>query len=306
MDSLKPPKTFQEQLALLETRDMVVDDQEKALRALQQLNYYRLTGYAYQYKRSKGERYKAGTTFEHILQLYSFDQELRRVLYKYLEIIEIYARTQIAYHFAHLYGGDGHYDGNNFEVENYHHEFLATLSDQMEKNKDSAFVAHHNQKYGGSMPVWVAVEVLSFSALSKFFSNIKKEGKDRIANQMGFDAAYLTNWLHCFSVLRNTCAHYGRIYNNIMKPSIRLGPKTLRSYPNIANDSIFAYIIAMLRFLPCGKDEFANDLVDVVEKRGNSLDMGLLGFPKDWKELLFDKELLNPITKKPASNKMRT
>lgn len=299
MNELKPPKTFQEQLALLETRDMVVDDSEKALRALQQMNYYRLTGYAYQYKHAKGERYQAGTTFEQVIQLYSFDQEFRRILYKYLELIEIYARTQVAYHFSHLYGSAGHYDNHNFEKKEYHEKFLISLSDQMGKNKDSAFVAHHIRKYGGSMPVWVAVEILSFSSLSKFFSNVKKEGKEYIAAQIGFDAYYLTNWLHCFSVLRNTCAHYGRIYNNLMRPSIKLGGKTLRSYPQIKNDSIFAYMVAMLRFLPCKKDEFVNDVVDVVEKWSASLDLGLLGFPQNWKELLFDKELIDPITKKP-------
>ncbi|MEG2687281.1 MAG: hypothetical protein RR954_09240 [Christensenellaceae bacterium] len=53
MKELKTAKTFDEQLAILESRDMVIDDADAALRALKSMNYYRLTGYAYQFKHGK-------------------------------------------------------------------------------------------------------------------------------------------------------------------------------------------------------------------------------------------------------------
>lgn len=45
MHFTKPPKTFQEQLDLLETRGMVIADHENAIHYLKHLNYYRLRGY---------------------------------------------------------------------------------------------------------------------------------------------------------------------------------------------------------------------------------------------------------------------
>lgn len=300
MKELKTAKTFDEQLAILESRDMVIDDADAALRALKSMNYYRLTGYAYQFKHGKNERYKAGTSFETVLALYRFDKELRRVLQTYLEDIEIFARTQIAYYFGHVYGSGGHYDPQFFENEEYHSAFLLSLKTQIEKNKDAAFVSHHVNNYGGKMPIWSAVEILSFSALSKFYSNLQQNGRAYIATQMGYEEEFVANWLHCFSVLRNTCAHYGRIYDNDMKPSIKLGGKTYRAYPEIKSDTIFAYIICMERFIPHDKMELIHHVSDVIHRWIGAIDLGLLGFPDNWEKLFTDEKLLNPISKLPA------
>lgn len=298
MKPLKTYKTFAEQLALLEERGMIIDDQDAAYRALRSLNYYRFTGYAFQFKK-KGERYQKGVSFEQVMALYQFDKALRRVLHGYLEDIEIYARTQIAYYFADLCGGDGHYDARYFKNSEFHQAFLSTLTEQIEKNKDAAFVSHHIHTYGGKMPIWTAVEVLSFSTLSKFFSNLMPDIQNYIAANMGFDSLYIANWLHCFAVLRNTCAHYGRIYNCVLKPSIKLGPKTNRSYPEIQNDSLFAYVVGMARFMPDGTERFLSDLTDIVEKWETDLELGLLGFPANWEELMLDGTLMRPATKPP-------
>ena len=298
MKSLKTFKTFSEQLALLEDRGMSIDDPDAAYRTLQTLNYYRFTGYAFQFKK-KGERYKNGVSFELVLRLYHFDKALRRVLHNYLEDIEIYARTQIAYYFAEVCGSDGHYDSRFFSNKEFHEAFLKTLDEQVEKNKDAPFVSHHIRTYGGKMPIWTAVEVLSFSTLSKFFSNITPERQSYIAANMGFDSYYVANWLHCFAVLRNTCAHYGRIYNCILKPSIKLGPKTNRHYPAILNDSLFAYIVGMVRFMPRGAEQFLSEIASVIDRWEGDVELGLLGFPENWKNLMQDQDLMRPKTKAP-------
>ena len=32
---------------------------------------------------------------------------------------------------------------------------------------------------------------------------------------------FIENWIHHFSVLRNTCAHYGRLYNKNLLPILK-------------------------------------------------------------------------------------
>ncbi len=49
MKELKPAREFSEQLSILENRNMVVDDHDAAMKALKSMNYYRLTGYSYQF-----------------------------------------------------------------------------------------------------------------------------------------------------------------------------------------------------------------------------------------------------------------
>jgi len=47
---LKPPKTIEEQIKLLEERGIVIDDYDFTKVFLENNNYYRLMGYAYQFK----------------------------------------------------------------------------------------------------------------------------------------------------------------------------------------------------------------------------------------------------------------
>ena len=64
--SLKDPTTYTEQLARFQSRNMVVDDEAKALLDLRACNYYRVCGYCYQFFNAKGN-YKNGTSFEVVI-----------------------------------------------------------------------------------------------------------------------------------------------------------------------------------------------------------------------------------------------
>ena len=49
---VKPPKTFEEQYNLLKKRGLIIDDKNKCIKKLSELNYYRFTGYLLPYKKS--------------------------------------------------------------------------------------------------------------------------------------------------------------------------------------------------------------------------------------------------------------
>ena len=63
-----------------------------------------------------------------------------------------------------------------------HQNFIKQLNQELSR-ADELFIGHHNNKYGGQFPIWVAVEVISFSPLSKLYSNLKNEDKRHIANE---------------------------------------------------------------------------------------------------------------------------
>src|SRR5690606_6390940 len=96
-------------------------------------------------------------------------------------------------------------------------------------------------KYDGNIPVWVAVEVLSFGSLSKLFSNMKKEARSEIAKRNYLvPSIYLESWLKCLSHIRNICAHYGRLYNRSLTTKPRLDRKAKKlKFPQ---GKIFAHI----------------------------------------------------------------
>lgn len=298
--SLKDPTTYTEQLARFQSRNMVVDDEAKALLDLRACNYYRVCGYCYQFFNAKGN-YKNGTSFEVVMRIYHFDSRLRHILLIPLESAEIYARTMIAYGFSHNYGSAGHYEKSNFRSETLYQTFWENMHDQIEKNKDSLIVSHHKENYDGKMPLWAMVEIMSFTQLSKLFYSITESGQHFILKDVNktrnthFDPETICNWLHCFSILRNTCAHYGRIYNTILHPKIRLGPKTLRHYPELQPDSLFAYIVALLRFIPDKAliSFFRENLIQHIKNYRDDIHLGLLGFPEQWEQLLYDPQLID-------------
>ena len=95
---LKKPLTFDEQLDKLAAHGMVISDREKAKDILKKVNYYRFTGYALQFRKDpSGSDYIEGTTFETVYHLYKVDEILRDTFRRYIEIAEVYYRTQIAY-----------------------------------------------------------------------------------------------------------------------------------------------------------------------------------------------------------------
>jgi abortive infection bacteriophage resistance protein len=147
----KPPKTFDEQVHLLISRGMVVDNLERALRYLSHLNYYRLAAYWLPYEQDHStHRFKTGTRFETILEHYVFDRELRLLVMDAIERIEISLRTRWAYHLAHTYGPHAHLNPNIHKKDHRYQENIALLMDcinphsQWKRRLDTLFVKHSN------------------------------------------------------------------------------------------------------------------------------------------------------------------
>jgi abortive infection bacteriophage resistance protein len=116
---LKKPLTFDEQLDKFMSHGIVITDREKAKDILKRINYYRLTGYALQFRKNPSDsNYIEGTTFETVYHIYKVDEILRDTFRRYIEKAEVYYRTQIAYGFAIAKCTeapyDQHYDENNF------------------------------------------------------------------------------------------------------------------------------------------------------------------------------------------------
>lgn len=78
---LKPYKTIAEQIDLLRSRKMIIDDQSLAEQWLQTVGYYRLSGYWYTRRvmnppgspTYRGDDFMPDTKFSDIAKLYEFD-----------------------------------------------------------------------------------------------------------------------------------------------------------------------------------------------------------------------------------------
>ena len=223
---MKPPKTYQEQLEILASRGLTINNRAEAELCLSRINYYRISAYAIPFQNPR-DTFIPGTTFEQICQLYEFDRQLRLLVSEALEVVEISLRTRAAYHFAHTYGEAGHEDANNFATPNKyftHAGWLKHLHDDLDDSRET-FVEHHKAKYAETfpgVPIWVAVEVMSLGTLSKFISGLKIKDQKALAAFFGCHAAYFSNWIHVFTCVRNICAHHSRLWNRNLSPSLRI------------------------------------------------------------------------------------
>lgn len=291
--NLKKPLTISEQLDQLEAHGLIIDDRPSAANFLSEVNYYKFTGYALHLRlNEESSDFIPGHTFEEVRNLYSFDSEMRSVLRKYLEIAEIYYKTLIANSFslekctAPPY--DQHYDDRNYyDVEGFHH-----VLDVFQKEKgyyaDSLIVKHHNEYYDGKMPLWVMVELMSFSSVSMLYRAMYTSSKDLIANKLGIGSATLANHLHCLSVLRNKCSHGARLLNTRFHPPAKLSSAFLRRHPTVDNASLFAYLLVLGWRLPSKDDRqsLITEVCSILSRYEDVLDLSLVGFPANYVSIL--------------------
>ena len=290
---LKQPLSFEEQLNRLKMHGIVVNDDEKAMEILKHINYYRFTGYALQFRVDPEEStYIEGTTFENVYNLYVVDEQLRDLFRMYIEKAEVYYRTQISYGFSIVKCTqppyDQHYNRENFYNKTGYDEVIESFKREKNYYKDSLIVKHHKTKYDSKMPLWVMVELMSFSNLSKLYSSMYISEQNKIAQAIGIGRETLENHLHCISVLRNKCAHAARLYNTKFYPPARFTKEFLRKNPEVRNNSLFAYALVLLKRLPEQKSKrsFVDAVQTVIEQYQDDIDMSLIGFPENYMEIL--------------------
>lgn len=290
---LKIPMTFEEQIEKLKQHGMTIDDEAEAKKILSEINYYRFTGYALQYRKEADKSdYVDGLSFDTVYRIYQFDEALRDIFRKYIERVEVYYRTLISYTFSLIKcvnpPHDQHYDENNFYNKKGYNEVMDSFKKEKNYYKDSLIVKHHKLKYNSKMPLWVIVELMSFSNTSKLYSSMYDSDKDAISAKVGISADTLENHLHCLAVLRNKCAHAARLYNTEFNPPAKFTRQFLKKHPKIKNNSLFAYALVLIKRLPekTMKNSLVDDLSIVIEEYKQDINLSQIGFPENYEDLL--------------------
>lgn len=89
------------------------------------------------------------------------------------------------------------------------------------------FVAHHKNKYGGKLPIWAAVEVMDWGALSYLYGMAPGRARNPVADACGLRAPQLESWLKSLNIVRNYSAHHARLFNRVfdIKPRLSDDPR---------------------------------------------------------------------------------
>ena len=280
MAELKSPTNYDQQLAILRSRGVLVNDEEECKRILEQINYYRLTAYFLPFKQADGN-YKPGTDFLRVYRIYEFDRKLRSILFSAIETVEIYLRAELSYFHAHKYGAEGYMDPANFSDKHNEQKFKEKFEREIRNNATALFVKHHEQVYNGKYPIWVATELFTFGMLSFFFSDLKLSDQKQLSKQLYHTVPKnVKSWLHCCTDLRNICAHYGRLYYRVLTSS----PSGL-DITEVQGRYLWGSVMALKALYPNAEQwnkEVMPALARLFDKYSADIDLYHIAFPTDW------------------------
>lgn len=169
MSHNKPPRTYEEQLSILESRGLVVPDKAFALHCLEHYNYYRISAYRLTLTEiGNPDKFLDGATFDQLWGLYCFDRQLRLLVMESVKRLEISVRAHWAYVLSHAHGAQAYEHAGVFRNPQRHTNALSRLDDELGRSRE-VFVTHFLKHYGMSRPpIWAACEIMSFGLLSRF------------------------------------------------------------------------------------------------------------------------------------------
>ena len=291
----KPFKTIEQQINILTERGLKIDDRTEAVHLMSCYNYYRLSGYTLTLR--SDNQFSDGVSISDVMQIYNFNAGLRALLLYALEYIEVSIRTHIGYYHAQQYGPLGYLQSDSFadyeRFFKFKQDFDAAIKEQSDRE---VFVKHHISNYSGEFPIWVAVELLSFGALSRLFKNLKREEvQDKICSEHYglIKADYIENWLQGLTILRNICAHRGRIYYRNIHFSVKLSTKDKWFFATNGLDvqkiskQLFGYLFVMKKLTDDTNvwSYFMDNFISLTKKYP-FVDLKYYGFPENWFVLL--------------------
>lgn len=277
---------------LVRDRGLVCSDIDELKRFLSRVNYYRFSGYAREFQRDpkRGNNdFITGSSFQAIVGLMQADSKLRHLLLEQLGVIEMAIRARLAHECGRVYGSTAYYlkvccysrrkKGSNQGAINPTNIVKGILSD-LERDK-SRMVEHYiDSSVAGNdlksrcwryrnVPIWVAVEVLSFGRISKMITYSRNTSPIKCVTQsLGVQWGPFAQVVHSLSVLRNLCAHHRQLWNrglDIRCPVQRkLRPRTIQ----FTDDSPYAHIIMANHYRKKidADESIANQISDLLDK----------------------------------------
>ena len=305
---MKVFKTIQEQISILESKGLIIDDYLFTEDILIRENYFFISGYRHLFLKSPKDRnFIKGTTFRELYALFNFDRQVRNIVFKNLLIIENNLKSIISYQLSKKYGfrEKDYLRPENFtkvpDKQRQLNDTLKKMKRQIRVNGAQHSATSHYLKNYGYIPLWVVVKVLSFGIVGELYSVMEREDQEEIAKIYDLSINNLLTYLPILSNYRNLCAHEDILYDHRTQKIIGdtryhdgLDIPTTDGEYIYGKDDLFALIIILKQLLR--PEEFRlliNELsyeIDILCGKLKVINIGkvldTMGFPRNFREIL--------------------
>ena len=305
---MKVFRTIQEQISILESKGLIIDDYLFTEDILIRENYFFISGYRHWFLKSPKDRnFIKGTTFRELYALFNFDRQVRNIVFKNLLIIENNLKSIISYQLSKKYGfrEKDYLRPENFtkvpDKQRQLNDTLKKMKRQIRVNGAQHSATSHYLNNYGYIPLWVVVKVLSFGIVGELYTVMKREDQEEIANIYDLSIDNLLTYLPILSNYRNLCAHEDILYDHRTQKIIGdtryhdgLDIPTTDGEYIYGKDDLFALIIILKQLLR--PEEFRlliNELsyeIDILCGKLKVINIGkvldTMGFPRNFREIL--------------------
>lgn len=209
--------SIENQIRKLLDRNMVLDlEEDKIKEILLDIGYYRLGFYWHPFEIDANHNFAEGTKFSTVIDLYYLDVDLRYLLIKYINRLELNFRTNL------IYWVSMHYDNNSIwytDQDIMSEEYLKDIKSHYNKNfkKKNIQICKHHLKYPEDKyaPCWKTFEYYTFGSIAKVYEHIIDQNvRKKVSLQYSIKKPEkLQNFLDTLVFVRNSCAHSGVIYD---------------------------------------------------------------------------------------------
>lgn len=299
-------KNIDEQIEILQSKGLVINDTEKSKKILLKENYFFLSGYRHLFMNNKNKGFISGTTFEELYAMFTFDRNIRNIFFKNLLIIENNIKSLISYQMSKKYGfkEKDYLNPKNFTEDSLRvrqvRDVLEKVKRQIRINgKKHTATVHYITNYG-YIPLWILVKVLSFGLISEFYNIFKDSDKIELASFYNLDVKTFSIYLNILSNYRNLCAHEDILYDHRTEREIpdtlyhdQLNIEKIDDMYIYGKNDLYSVIIIFKNLLSA--QQF-NDLINEVGYEVDILNgkisvipitniLAKMGFPVNWRDI---------------------
>ena len=223
----------EEQIALLESRGMKIEDKDKAKENLLDIGYYRLGFYWFPFEKTyprkvrRNHKFIDNTLLDYAIKLYYFDFDLRNIFLRYISRIEVNFRTTIIYYVSNTYKENPYWYVDSSVIEK---EMIASSDYQKvlsDLSKESVLRLDKKEHYKRDFPpAWKALEYMSFGTIIKLYDSLKNPHlRCDISKVYGMNSpSQFSNYINTVRKLRNYCAHGKVLFDLNLNEAIGNGP----------------------------------------------------------------------------------
>jgi abortive infection bacteriophage resistance protein len=308
-------KALDEQIELLKKRGLSIPDERRAKRYLLTNNYYSIINGYGKYFQDRPDHYVSGASFDEVINLYFFEEEIKKAVFNAILQIEHHVKSVVAYRFAEQHPNQNYafLDPKSYNQQEqklllaYNTISKFSLILKKSANSPNSSIHHYVSKYKG-IPIWVLMDYLDFGSLYYFTRVLPDNVLNKVAADLvpfinenipgtypavEFTPEIMLKFLKNIHETRNICAHNNRLLDfKCRSDSPYYGPLH-KKYDISRKDhrtSFYSTFISMQCFL--SKTEFAvlnNSLRRKflsLNKHMNTISinevLAKMGFPKDW------------------------